>query len=106
MTISVARSARHWLAYAVTIAATAAALPLSTLSAVAADILAQPRPPAVASPLWTGFYIGVHGGGGWGSSRVQDPDFGVTFEPVFVKSSGALAGAQMGANWQFGSVVV
>jgi len=106
MTISVARSARHWLAYAVIIAATAAALPLSTPSAIAADMLAPPRPSAVTSPLWTGFYIGVHGGGGWGSSRVQDPDFQVTYFPARVKSSGGLAGAQVGANWQFGSIVV
>lgn len=104
MTISIVRSVRRWIACA---AAVAAALsPLSTLSAVAADMLMQPRPPAVARPLWTGFYIGLHGGGGWGSSRLEDPGFQLTYVPVFIKSSGWLAGAQLGANWQFGNVVV
>jgi len=105
MTISVAQSARRWLACVVAAAAAATALSLSS-PAVAADMLAQPRPPAVETPLWTGFYLGVHGGGGWGSSRVVDPNFWVAYNPITIKSSGALAGAQMGANWQFGSVVV
>jgi outer membrane immunogenic protein len=106
MTISIARSARLWLAYAAAIAAILATLPLSTSSAVAADMLAQPRPAVVAAPLWTGFYIGLHGGGGWGSSRLEDPDFSITYQPVSIKSKGWLAGAQMGADWQFGSVVI
>jgi outer membrane immunogenic protein len=106
MTISIERSARLWLAHAAAIAATLTFFPLSTSSAIAADMLAQPRPPVVAAPLWTGFYIGVHGGEGWGRSRLEDPDFEITYLPVIVKSSGWLAGAQMGADWQFGSVVV
>jgi outer membrane immunogenic protein len=106
MTISIGRSARLWLAYAAAIAATLAGFPLSTSSAVAADMPAQPRPPVVAAPPWTGFYIGLHGGGGWGSSSLEDPDFQITYQRVAVKSSGWLAGAQMGANWQFGSFVV
>jgi outer membrane immunogenic protein len=106
MTISIVRSTRRRIAYAVAIAATAATLPLSAPSALAADILAQPRPPAVEKPLWTGVYIGVHGGRGWGSSNVDDPGFAITYYPVSVKSSGWLAGAQVGANWQFGSFVV
>jgi opacity protein-like surface antigen len=106
MTIPVARSARRWLAYAVVIGATAAALPMSTPAAVAADMPVQPRPQALAPPLWTGFYIGIHGGQGWGSSRVEDPNFQLAFEPVSIKSTGGLAGAQVGADWQFGSIVV
>jgi outer membrane immunogenic protein len=69
-------------------------------------MLAKARPPAVASPLWTGFYIGVHGGGGWGTSGLEDPDFQITYSHLDVRSSGWLAGAQVGADWQFGSFVV
>jgi outer membrane immunogenic protein len=104
MIISIVRSARRWIAYAAAIAA--AGLPLSTLSAFAADMLVQPRAPAVERPLWTGFYIGLHGGGGWGRSRLQDPNFALTYLPVFINSSGWLVGGQLGANWQFGNVVV
>jgi outer membrane immunogenic protein len=105
MTTSIARSSR-WLSCAAAIAAAAATLPASVPSASAADMPAQPRPQAAASPLWTGFYFGLHGGGGWGSSRLRDPNYQVAHQPVTVRSSGPLAGAQMGANWQFGNVVV
>jgi outer membrane immunogenic protein len=106
MTISIAQSTRRWLARAVVIAATAAALPTITSSAFAADMPAQPRPQGVERPLWTGFYFGVHGGGGWGNTRIEDPNFAIAFDPVSVKSSGPLAGAQLGANWQLGNIVV
>jgi outer membrane immunogenic protein len=106
MTISIAGSARGRLAHAAAIVATLTTLPLSTFSAVAADMPAQPSPPVAAAPLWTGFYIGLHGGGGWGRSRLEDPDFEITYQPAYVDSHGALAGAQMGANWQFGNLVV
>jgi len=105
MTISIVRPARRWIAYAAAIAA-ATGLPLSTLSAVAADMPVQPRPPVIERPLWTGFYIGVQGGGGWGSSRLVDPSFNISFAAVAVKSSGWLAGGQVGADWQFGNMVV
>ena len=104
MTISISRSARLRQVHAAAIVASLAFLSLSTLSAVAAEF-AQPRAVVAASP-WTGFYIGVHGGGGWGSSRLQDPDFELAFDPVNIRSQGALAGAQVGANWQFGNVVI
>jgi outer membrane immunogenic protein len=105
MTISIPGLGRLRLACAAAIA-TLTTLPLSTFSSVAADMPAQPSPAAVAAPLWTGFYIGLHGGGGWGRSRLEDPDFQITYQPAYVDSRGALAGAQMGANWQFGNVVV
>jgi opacity protein-like surface antigen len=106
MTISVVRSTRRWLAYAGAIAAIGLALPISTHSATAADMPAPVRPADTAPPLWTGFYIGVHGGGGWGNTQLSDPSFTTAFEAVSFQSSGALAGAQLGANWQFGNVVV
>ncbi len=94
------------LTCAIVVAATVAAWQSPVSPAVAADMPAQVRPAAVAPPLWTGFYIGAHGGGGWGTSRLEDPAFRLTFDPVDIKSNGALAGAQLGANWQFGNFVV
>ena len=106
MTISVVRSTRRWLASAATIAAIALVSAISPHSATAADMPPPVRPAAVAPPLWTGFYIGIHGGYGWGNTHLTDPSFSTTFEPVSFSSNGALAGAQLGANWQFGNVVV
>jgi outer membrane immunogenic protein len=94
------------LTCAIVVAATAAAWQSFVPSAFAADMPVQARPVAVAPPLWTGFYFGAHGGGAWGSSRFVDPSFNNAFQPVYIKSSGAIAGAQLGADWQFGNIVV
>ena len=47
---------------------------------------------------WTGFYLGINGGGGWGRSAWTAVD---TFD-----LSGGLIGATIGYNWQFSQVVV
>src|SRR5262245_7917124 len=68
-----------------------------------------PPPPAFS---WTGFYIGLHVGYGWG-------DGDTTFQPLpsavsfanlapttlTPKPSGVLGGAQLGYNYQMGPVV-
>jgi outer membrane immunogenic protein len=106
MTLSIRRSARLGLASVFAIAAIAATS-LSTSSADAADMAVAPRAPvAVAAPLWSGFYIGVHGGGGIANSRLQDPDFQITYFPAYIRATGYLAGGQVGANWQIGNIVV
>jgi outer membrane immunogenic protein len=72
-------------------------------TAVAADL--PPRYPApyrvpVYSPVfnWTGFYLGINGGGGWGRSQWDGIDkFDV---------SGGLIGGTIGYNWQWGQAVV
>jgi opacity protein-like surface antigen len=80
-------------------------------AAVAATSIALP-PPAlagerpIAAPSWTGFYVGVHGGWGWGTTEIQDPIFTPVFNPSVVKYNGPLAGAQIGANWQHGNLVL
>jgi outer membrane immunogenic protein len=66
-----------------------------------------PYPPPTYAPVvpfynWTGFYIGLNGGGAFGNSSWTDPisptgNFNV---------SGALFGGTIGGNYQFGSVVV
>jgi len=69
-------------------------------------------PVPVAAPFsWTGFYIGAHGGGGWGQNNWQD--FIDPINPANVtpgpdanyKVSGAMAGGQIGYNWQTGWTV-
>ena len=46
---------------------------------------------------WTGFYIGINGGGAWGDSKWTSVG---TFDV-----SGAMVGGTVGYNWQFGSPV-
>jgi len=75
-------------------------------NAIAAD--------SAAAPVnnWTGFYIGVNGGGGWGSRSVSfspnDPMTTAFFTTLTgappstsFTSSGALGGFQLGYDWQF-----
>jgi outer membrane immunogenic protein len=94
------------MAYAVAIVALAASSPLSSRSAVAADMDVPPPAPVVARPIWSGFYIGLHGGWGVGSTHIQDPTMRVAFQDVSYGTSGPFVGAQMGADWQFGNFVV
>lgn len=56
---------------------------------------------------WTGFYIGINGGYGWGNSRSSSNDegFGTDGDPqsVSLDSDGAVLGGQLGFNWQLGN---
>lgn len=71
-------------------------------SAVAADLPVKAPPPA-AMPVylsdWSGFYIGINGGGGWAETTF---DFVTTSNS---KPSGGVVGGHAGYNWQYGSVV-
>jgi outer membrane immunogenic protein len=75
-----------------------------TASAAAADMarpVAQPyyKAPMVAPVYsWTGFYIGVNGGGGFGSSSWDSTGS--------FNTSGGLVGGTLGYNYQFGQAVV
>jgi outer membrane immunogenic protein len=67
-----------------------------------------PPPPApVYAPVpyynWTGFYVGLNGGGAWGSSSSFDFPGGPS---VPVDVSGWLAGGTLGFNYQVGPVVL
>lgn len=73
-------------------------------SANAADLprrYAMPtKAPAYEAPYtWTGFYIGINGGGGWGRSDWDA--FGTGFN-----TSGGLVGGTLGYNYQMGQVVL
>ena len=87
------------------IALAAAVLALGTVSASAADMAARYSKAPVAAPIaiynWTGFYVGLSGGGAWSDTRWQY--FGAVNSNH--DGSGWLAGGQVGYNWQAGSWV-
>jgi outer membrane immunogenic protein len=73
----------------------------------AADMPVKAPPHAAAVYDWTGFYLGAHGGGGWGSKDVSAPSFpfgGAVITPAASTNniSGWLAGGQIGYNFQGG----
>jgi outer membrane immunogenic protein len=77
---------------------------LSAQCANAADISVAPlykAPPPAPTPGydWSGFYVGVNGGGGWGHSWWDGQSTGI-------RTSGGLAGGTAGYNWQLGSAVL
>ena len=73
-------------------------------TAFAADVAQRQRMPAKApqyvSYNWTGPYIGLNGGGGWGRSSFSAPFATNSFD-----LSGALIGGTLGYNWQAGQTV-
>lgn len=77
--------------------------------ASASDMAVKARAPS-AVPNWSGFYVGLHAGWAFANANATSrTDFGGL--PVFapasfdVGDSGALAGGQIGYNWQFGNWV-
>jgi outer membrane immunogenic protein len=101
-------------------------------SALAADLPSRHAPPPAFIPppvmTWTGFYVGVNGGGIWNSSRVVTTglDAGIPLIPFIFTGGGLvsraaaaaatnvinpsrvgfLGGAQWGYNWQFNNIVL
>jgi outer membrane immunogenic protein len=74
--------------------------------ACAADLAARPyakAPAPIAAPVydWSGFYIGVNGGGGW-SRKCWDITGQGAVNPAegCHDATGALAGGQVGYRWQ------
>lgn len=49
---------------------------------------------------WTGLYVGINGGGGWGRSDVGYPISSDSYD-----TSGGLVGGTLGYNWQAGQAV-
>jgi len=95
--------------------AAAAVAVLFTTAAVAADMAPRyyakaPPPAAIAIYNWTGFYVGVHGGGAWAHTNVRDVDaYAEAALPgtvTTVNTSGFLAGGQIGYNWQASQYVL
>jgi outer membrane immunogenic protein len=76
--------------------------------AIAADLsLRAVKAPAMVAAAynWTGFYVGVHGGGGWNKFSGTDPT-DPTDPGSSANGSGAVAGGQIGGNYQIGQVVL
>ena len=73
-------------------------------TALAADISPRarqaPREPMYVAYNWTGAYIGLNGGGAWGSSSYAAP-----FASNSINTSGGLLGGTLGYNWQAGRMV-
>jgi outer membrane immunogenic protein len=74
-------------------------------TASAADLARRPPPPpptkapAVVPPYnWTGAYIGINGGYGFGHSKWDGL-------PASFDVNGGMVGGQLGYNWQFGQFV-
>ena len=81
---------------------------LGSAPSIAADLAARPytKAPALAAVYdWTGFYIGVNAGVGLGRDRLQQ-DWLNTGSPysIYTSPQGGFGGAQIGYNWQTGSV--
>jgi len=72
-------------------------------AASAADLAARApvykAPPPVILSDWAGFYIGIHGGYGWGDTSFDN------FTGDNAKPKGGLFGGHAGYNWQYGNVV-
>jgi outer membrane immunogenic protein len=88
--------------------ASAGVLALGLVSASAAD-LPRHRPMPAKAPVyvpppvwnWTGFYVGLNGGGGFGRS-----DFSAPFPTGSFDTSGGLVGGTLGYNYQMDNVVL
>lgn len=84
----------------------ACVLALGMVPALAADLpRRQPmptRPPVYAPVLydWTGLYVGLNGGGGWGRSDISAPISSGRYN-----LSGGLVGGTLGYNYQVGQAV-
>jgi opacity protein-like surface antigen len=82
-------------------------------SATAADIAARPGPPppAIAPAFisdWSGFYLGINGGGGWAHTDFESGIFATDFQTTPAPNqhgSGGVFGFQFGHNWQWGPIV-
>jgi len=79
---------------------------------VAADLPVKAPPPSVPAVVsdWSGLYVGIHGGYGWGHTSfepefVSNSPFLLEAAPPRVSPRGAIFGGQVGYNWQWGSAV-
>jgi outer membrane immunogenic protein len=88
---------------------------LGSASALAADLgpRAYTKAPMMATPVstWQGFYIGGNVGYGWGDEKTdfsflpREASFGIVNTTLDTKPKGVLGGAQIGYNWQMGTLV-
>jgi outer membrane immunogenic protein len=95
--------------------AIAAASIMSTAAASAADLrMPYKAPPPAPMFSWTGFYVGAHIGGTWGTTEAEINSIavpglfalgGFTLPVTSQSFNGFIGGGQAGYNWQSGIVV-
>ncbi len=92
--------------------ASAAIMALSMGTAFAADLPSRKDAPVYVEPAfsWTGFYLGAHVGGDFGSSSWTDPNGNLPGPPETssnfnnkLSTSGFIYGGQIGYNYEFAS---
>jgi outer membrane immunogenic protein len=76
----------------------------SIVSAVAADMPIKAPPKAIAGTNWSGWYVGISGGGDWGKFSQTNVLTGVSFG--YFSQNGGLVGGTAGYNWQIANVVL
>jgi outer membrane immunogenic protein len=78
--------------------------------ALGADLPIYTKAPALATPAydWSGFYVGVFGGGGFGNHNLQNAlgNAGFANFTLNYESTGGIAGGEVGYNVQSGNVLV
>ena len=78
--------------------------------ALGADLPIYPKAPALATPAydWSGFYVGVFGGGGFGNHNLHNAlgNAGFANFTLNYESTGAIAGGEVGYNVQSGNFLV
>lgn len=88
---------------------------LSTSSAFAADLGPYPRgsvkdraPAYYPSPAfnWSGFYLGVQAGYGWGTTDAQTGSLSTFNQAYSYDTDGAIGGVHAGFNWQTQNIVL
>jgi outer membrane immunogenic protein len=72
-------------------------------AAYAADLAVRPAPVVAPAAPWTGCYVGIHAGAGWGDKWWSDR---FIQDNVSYTTSGWVTGAQLGCNYQTGPFVV
>lgn len=73
--------------------------------AMAADLAYKSAPMMQAAYNWSGFYVGLNGGGGMASADHLDPDRFLAANTKFQQAFGTV-GLQSGYNYQIGSSVI
>jgi outer membrane immunogenic protein len=80
-----------------------------TAPALAADLSPYLKAPPVVTPAydWSGFYVGVFGGGGFGNHNLNNANGPAGFANFTLnyESTGAIGGGEAGYNWQSGNVL-
>ncbi len=82
-------------------------LALSSVAVMAADLPIPTKAPLIAAPVfsWTGCYVGAHVGGGTLTTNMINSEGIASNENSNANGSGAVAGGQLGCNYQDGNWV-